>query len=256
MGFAPTRVPTKLFLEYMGGVFEGLVYLAPREGTIHHQIGSLVLLDKWAVGRYRLEGICDGFERLVFDLNGFESILGEGTTRCRDGRHRFADKANFACGETMSPPSVRRGGGGIAPAQRVVTGDDCSDAGQRFGGLGVDPLDSRSGKWASQNRAMQHARKFDVVQKLDPTGQQQGIFLAAYAAPYEAPVFGGEFFEFSGNLDRHVKRSRPSRRLHGLRPAWRPQTGPREGFPGSPCIGRSDRRARPGFLLRWGWCWH
>ncbi len=110
----------------------------------------------------RLFRVGDRGQRLVVDFDQVERLLGRPLVP-RDHRgDGIAHVPHLLAAQRLLVLADRQD---AELAADVAPGEHEVDARRRFGLAGVDATDPRMGVWRSQELAVQHARKFDVIGK-------------------------------------------------------------------------------------------
>ncbi len=104
------------------------------------------------LGRVEVRGIDEDIEQFVVDLQLRDAFGGRVLRLCRDGRNELTLTADFAVGDVAVLVGL-----GLA---KHLDGDD---AGNFFGGRGVDPLDPAVGMGRAQRADDQLVGQVDVV---------------------------------------------------------------------------------------------
>jgi hypothetical protein len=110
------------------------------------------------VGGHRLDGVEDGGQLLVVDLDEVERLLRGVLVDGGDGGDALADEADAAAGEDGHVAQE----GAVDSAVDVLAGDDRVDAGEGRGGGGVDAADESVGVGAVEHLAPEDAGQGEV----------------------------------------------------------------------------------------------
>ena len=176
--------PAQAALDHVGGAGE---FLLDRAEEIVAMLGDIVraalgMQHRIAARIDRLHHVGDGRQRLVFDLDESDGVLGDVAAIGDDQRHRLADMAHLAerdaalldrrVGKARQRPGL---------ARRLLAGDHRGDAGQRRGRALVDRLDAGVRMRAAQHRGVRHVRQRDVVDKAAASDEEARVLLAQHA---------------------------------------------------------------------------
>ena len=151
-------------------------------------IAAHVVMDPRRFIRQRIFQIDDRGQRLEFDGDVGERILGEIAAFREHHRQRLADVADLAFGERHLGALIegdvldRRRRDQQRTGRPVITeilgGIDRDDAGARPRRGNIDRSNARVRDVAAQEGCVQHSGKFDVVDEQRLTGQQPGVLVA------------------------------------------------------------------------------
>ncbi|VTR70877.1 hypothetical protein DESC_870033 [Desulfosarcina cetonica] len=143
---------------------EGFVQIAVFNFAIDTDIGFVPVVKERRVSFQRTFDVIDTGQFFVLDLDQFDGRLGNVRVHCRHGGHFIADIANLVDGQGIlvlgfgkQPPVA---GGDLG---QIRAGDDQAHAGQGSGLAGIDVDNAGVGQRATEQFAVEHTGKFDIV---------------------------------------------------------------------------------------------
>ena len=141
--------------------------------------GGHVLVEQIGVVLHGVQDVGAGLQDLVLDLDEVDRLFGDvcgvGSHGC-DGvpaEQGFVGSQNVVAGRARRHRGVLLAGDGQIGARH-----NTANAGQRFGGRGVDGLNSRVGVGATQNFCVEHPAHFKVRAVFGPPGYLVGAVVA------------------------------------------------------------------------------
>src|SRR5450631_1669168 len=153
-------VREKAALSNIVGLSEGLLRIAEDVVVVLLQVVRLVVVDKIGLGLHRLFGIEVGGQKLVLDVDQFESLFRDRLRDRSDAGDVIADIAYFVERERVLVMADGKDAEGVGS---VLARDHRNHTVEPLGPAGVNALDASMRMRRMQNLSVEHAGEGEVV---------------------------------------------------------------------------------------------